>query len=403
MFISAAYVKSTKLNSNFGFGLCIYNDDIIYFQNEIAPNTDASTPSTSQDQNPSVKSNEEITFLNCKICSQMFSISSIRNHLAKMPSCKEKYTESELSDLKNMYDLHRRQQKQKSKSKCAQKKNDSPVNSNNSEVTSEEEILSTNCHGCTRLFYINVIQNHLAKVPSCKKKYSEENFLELEKMLDSHRKMVGRKRYKKNSAKQKKKQKISHFNHEQASFVCKNPYCKSKKGKNKFFNSTSLLRHLRDHEICEGYFTPSEIKSLEEKSKNVQMKPENGDIGFMNSESNKNVNIKMDIYYDACEMVKHCDLSTQTSFQNRLEEKDKICIRLHFAIYNVSKSYDDEVDWLNNLVIVENSLNDLIHHHTSEAREWWDIWTDELLKTILQFTNDSDVDDDIWDMKYDLR
>ena len=77
---------------------------------------------------------------------------------------------------------------------------------------------------------------------------------------------------------------------------------------------------------------------------------------------------------------------------------------LYHSISNLTKPYDEEeIGWSNNLLIVENSLNDLIYYHAKECRVSWDIWTDELLKTMLQFTNKKDIEDDIWDVRFELR
>ena len=133
-------------------------------------------------------------------------------------------------------------------------------NLSNKNFTEEEKEL-IQCYGCPKKFSIKSIRKHLGHQPSCKKKYSEEQILELERICNSHR--YGKLSITGAILKKKKKKQVN----EPCIFVCKNPYCKSKRKRQKF-NPSGLLKHLANHEICEGYFAPSEIKDLESKSIN---------------------------------------------------------------------------------------------------------------------------------------
>ena len=90
-------------------------------------------------------------------------------------------------------------------------------------------------------------------------------------------------------------------------------------------------------------------------------------------------------------------------FYDRLSDKDSILMRLNHGIDNIPKKFESIILWLNNLVGVKNDMMDKIHHHNTEVRFWWDIWTEELSTSMSKFANKQDVDDDIWDMRHDLQ
>ena len=251
------------------------------------------------------------------------------------------------------------------------------------------------CHGCHMKFHINAIAKHVVHKPSCKNLWSEKQLADLQRICNSHNK---RKKSQLNSAQYKKKQKTLE---DPYIFQCKNPYCKSKRNRQKF-NACSLLKHLASHEICEGYFASSEIQDLESRS--VRQDSMIKSKIAANRTNIEDQGLKLDIYCDGLDLARKCDLKTQKKFYERIKEKDEICRRLYHSISNFTKSYDeDEIGWANNLIVVENSLKDLIYYQANQCRASWDIWTDELLKTMSKFYNKKDIEDDIWDVRFELK
>ena len=325
-------------------------------------------PSTSNAQDATVTS-----WIKCKgeKCHKKFAtIAAILHHLAAKPSCKKEYNESELDELKERRDLHKKFQVTSAQNKSI--KPDETPSPNNSNV-GENSLIQ--CKGCPQSFPFNSIKIHLAKRPSCKKEYTEEDELELEKKLDAQKKT------------------FQHENRDKFELKCKNPYCKSKKSRKKF-NARSLIEHLRLHEICEGYFTQSEIEDLNEAiDKKTNSFP-----------SGENI-VKLEIYSDGYEMINNCTLDAKMEFNKRLRKKEEIWGKLRDSMTNISKYHENEDDWLNNLVDVENGIYDLINHHTYEIAEWRDIWTNEhdVHQFMSKVTKKYQTIVEIWKMKSHLQ
>ena len=116
----------------------------------------------------------------------------------------------------------------------------------------------------------------------------------------------------------------------------------------------------------------------------------------------------MDIYFDGCEIAKkYCDFDTETSFFKRLMEKVENDRKLKKAMKKITKNYDDDVKWLNNLVVVHNCLDKKFTDEANELLIWQDILVEELSRPNqtyeMNFSNKEDVYEDILELQSDVE
>ena len=113
--------------------------------------------------------------------------------------------------------------------------------------------------------------------------------------------------------------------------------------------------------------------------------------------------LSMDIFSHGCKVVlEHFNLDEQVEFYGRLSEKNSILSKLNHSINNILKFPKDAYKRIEILVSIKNRLLDYIGYHGDEVKIWWDIWAEELRKAKNFFTNFKDLDDDIWDMQFNL-
>ena len=120
--------------------------------------------------------------------------------LGKKPDCKSKFSQKELSELRERCNNHKKQKKLENEKKSYQKrkkaKNEtspSPSTSNvhNSETKAEQsKVLKPTevmCLGCQKNFPYSSINYHLNMKLSCKSLYSETEYADLQRVCDLHK------------------------------------------------------------------------------------------------------------------------------------------------------------------------------------------------------------------------
>ena len=108
----------------------------------------------------------------------------------------------------------------------------------------------------------------------------------------------------------------------------------------------------------------------------------------------------MDVYFDGCQMTKqYCDFDAEKAFIERLMEKVENDRKLRKVMKKITKNYDDDVKWLNNLVVLHNCLDKKITDEANELLIWQDIMVEELSRPNqiyeINFSNKEDVYEDI--------
>ena len=144
---------------------------------------------------------EKTTMIKCK-CLKEFAVNVIQNHLAQQPICKSKFSQEELSELKELCNAHKKQKRsQRDKASYQKKKNITKVETSPSPSTSkcqnsgkkaeESTVLKpteVKCLGCQKTFQLQSIQYHLKMKVSCQNMYSKTDYADLKNVCDSHKK-----------------------------------------------------------------------------------------------------------------------------------------------------------------------------------------------------------------------
>ena len=125
---------------------------------------DSNESSKSEETSSNVVKDEEIR---CQGCDKELNTSTILRHLANKKTCKQKYSESEMSDLIANCNAYKKGTRKRRDEERAEKK-----------LKGETDVV--NCKSCGRKFNASKLNYHFSWSPECKKKYTKEDLSSLE-------------------------------------------------------------------------------------------------------------------------------------------------------------------------------------------------------------------------------